>query len=55
MQNQTPLAYVCPEEIAILVDDEKLGGNLRGQPPFPFRHDRLGGADDSDGVVVLRL
>ena len=55
MQNEAPLAPIGPEEITVLVDDEKLCGDFCREPPFPFGHDRLGRADDSDGGVVARL
>ena len=54
VQDETPLAPIGPEEIAIFIDHEKLRGNLRGEPPFPFGHDRLSGADDADGGVIAR-
>ena len=55
MHDETPLAPIRPEEIAILIDDEKLRGDLGGEPPFPFRHDWLRGADDADRGVVAGL
>ena len=55
VQDEAPLAAVGPEEVAIFIDDEELRGDARGEPPFPFGHDGLGGADDSDGGVVARF
>ena len=42
-----------PEVIAIFINDEKLRGHAQCDQPFPFGHDRLGGADHAgEGVVA---
>jgi hypothetical protein len=55
VQDEAPLGAVGPEKIAVFVNHEKLGGDAGGEPPFPLGHDRLRGADDSDGGVVAGL
>src|SRR5947209_7508624 len=47
------MAAVEPEIIAVLVDEENLGGDTERQRPFPFEHDGLAGADDAHESVAI--
>ena len=38
---------VEPDKIRIFIDEKKPGGNLEGNRPFPFCHERLAGAYDA--------
>ena len=48
MYDDAPVRIICPEEVAILIYDEQLGRHLGRQGPFPFRHNGLIGADDTN-------
>ena len=55
VHDETPVGAIGPEEIAVFIDDEKFRGDFCREPPLPFRHDRLGGADDSYRGVIARF
>ncbi len=55
MPHGSPLGAVCPEIVAVLVQDEKLAWRAEREHPFPLGHDRLARADHAaDGVLSGR-
>ena len=47
------VAAIEPEIVAVFVEHENFSGKTHGQHPFPFGHNGLGRADDSDDDVAV--
>src|SRR5689334_24249777 len=47
------VSTIQPEVIAILIEDENLGGQAKRQHPLPFCHDGLGGAYDAQNAIAV--
>ncbi len=54
MPQDSPIAAIAPEEVGVLIDDQKFRRYAGRQCKLPFRHDGFGGANDGDGRVSAR-